>query len=325
MDRFRYLIDLFDSINVSEKGIEKVYNYLLIHKKIDDPKLIQQELDINSFQRVYKIIKVLKDLDLVQTYGRPMKAILNAPVETWQKIISQKIEEIQHEASERINNCEEALAHMIDVYKLAKEAPDLPPVEFVNISTGEDPFDFLSRDLISSHQTIRLAKDLHFKFPFLNNFYAKTQKSGKILSREQYSIFLERIMEDLVGKKIQILFSEEYIKDMLPIIRNLEKQFDQKMIQEVEAQLQENCEFQVWVHPSAVGNFIIKNSSELLQYSIHPSNYLLGFFISRQDEIINIFKNKFDEKCSESKNINELLKVKSRKSSIFTAFLFFIL
>ena len=63
-----------------------------------DTKELQKDLDIGSFQRVYKILKVLKDLDLVQTYGRPMKSILNSPVKTWQKIKPKQLYPIHTES-----------------------------------------------------------------------------------------------------------------------------------------------------------------------------------------------------------------------------------
>ena len=59
------------------------------------------------------------------------------------------------------------------------------------------------------------------------------------------------------------------------------------------------------IHEGAVGNFIVKDNRELYQYSINPSNLLIGMFVSRQQEIIDIFKNKFDEKFEEAQPLDE--------------------
>ena len=324
MDKFRYLIDLFESIDISEKGIEKVYDYLLLHKNIEDPKILQDELEINSFQRVYKILKVLKDLDLVQTVGRPMKAILNSPVEIWQKIISKKIEEIQHEASLKIKHCESTLEKMIEVYDLNEEEPDLPPVEFLNISNEFDSYDLLMKDIVLSCKNLSMAKDIHFEFPFLQSF----NKSGKKLTLkpnlENYRHILERIQNGMKDISLRILFSAEYVADVIANLVDLEQNSPE--IQKIEKEIFENVKFEIKVHQSAVGNFIVKDQKELMQYSIHPSNYLVGMFISRQDEITEIFKNKFDEKFSEAQTLDSYLKEKNMKIlSFYSSFLLFTL
>ncbi len=326
MDKFRYLIDLFECIDITEKGIEKVYNYLLLNKTIEDPKVLQKDLDINSFQRVYKIIKVLKDLDLVQTYGRPMKAILNSPVETWQKIISKKIEEIQHEASERIHHCENAFELMLNNYSLSQDQPDLPPVEFLNVSQEDEHLGQFMRDIFSNSREICFAKDLHFDLPFKETSFSDFGKLDKIGTPKDYEKAIVSILREIENKKIKILFSEEYIKDVIPILADLSNNYDQKAIIEIEKKYQDKISAQIRVHPSAVGNFIVKDQKELLQYSIHPSNYLIGLFISRQEEIISIFKNKFEEKFKEANPLFKYLKENGVSGGpYFNTFLLFLI
>ncbi|MFX0180507.1 MAG: hypothetical protein ACFE78_09965, partial [Candidatus Hodarchaeota archaeon] len=66
------LSSLFDAIGVIEKGIEKIYHYLLKNVRIDNLKDVSSQFGL-TLKRGYKICSVLNDLELVQIYDRPMK------------------------------------------------------------------------------------------------------------------------------------------------------------------------------------------------------------------------------------------------------------
>ncbi|MHA1522705.1 MAG: hypothetical protein ACTSRK_21275, partial [Promethearchaeota archaeon] len=80
-----YLHDLFEAIDIREKGIEKVYHFLLMNKTIDDPKSIVTTTNL-GLKRIYKIFGVLKELGLVKIIDRPMKITINPPIPAWEMI-----------------------------------------------------------------------------------------------------------------------------------------------------------------------------------------------------------------------------------------------
>lgn len=59
--KYLSLSQLFDSIGVIEKGIERIYHYLLINKRIDDLKDVCNQFSL-SLKRGYKICSVLSDV-----------------------------------------------------------------------------------------------------------------------------------------------------------------------------------------------------------------------------------------------------------------------
>ena len=78
-NQFLSLSTLFDSIGIIEKGIEKIYHFLLQNSRIDNLKDVVAQYDL-TLKRGYKICSVLSDLELVQIYDRPMKIHLATPV-----------------------------------------------------------------------------------------------------------------------------------------------------------------------------------------------------------------------------------------------------
>ena len=91
---FLTLSNMFSSLDIIEKGIEKIYSYLLENNKIENLKDVCKEFDL-SLKRGYKICSVLNDLELVQIYDRPMKVLLATPiVPLWQKIVNNVLERI---------------------------------------------------------------------------------------------------------------------------------------------------------------------------------------------------------------------------------------
>ena len=107
---FITLSNMFSSLDIIEKGIEKIYTFLLEKNKIENLKEVCKQFDL-SLKRGYKICSVLNDLELVQIYDRPMKVLLATPVvPIWQKIVNKKIEEWQVQYKEKKELCESSLS-----------------------------------------------------------------------------------------------------------------------------------------------------------------------------------------------------------------------
>ena len=95
-EEYIHLSNLFSSLGIIEKGIEKIYHHLLEHKRIENLKEVCDKYNL-SLKRGYKICSVLSDLELVQIYDRPMKINLTTPlVSTWQKLTQRRILELKY-------------------------------------------------------------------------------------------------------------------------------------------------------------------------------------------------------------------------------------
>jgi len=55
-------------------------------------------------------------------------------------------------------------------------------------------------------------------------------------------------------------------------------------------------------------NFALRDDEMLIQPSFDPSNILLGSYISRQKDIVKIFKQKFDDLFEKSLLVNDYLR-----------------
>ncbi|MHA1584535.1 MAG: hypothetical protein ACTSVU_02015 [Promethearchaeota archaeon] len=305
MSKLNNLIDLFDSIGVKEKGIEEIYDYLLNNQQIDDIQDLVEQFKL-SLKRVYKIFNKLKGLDLVQTYDRPMKVILNPPVQAWQSIISKKINEIKHQSTEQIQKCETSYQKTIDEYNLKTEEPELSPVEYINLSANEDPFD-LFLEIVRDGTEIKFARDSKFNYQFKEKIINEISKpiQTKSAAKSDVISILQQIGSEVLQKEIEILISDDLAKISLEPSNN--KQID----------LNKNWgnkgkeifkKFKIRITHDVVGNFFIKDHSELGQYSIEPSNTVLGMFLSRQQEIVDIFSQKFDKKYKNAISLEEFCK-----------------
>jgi len=140
---FLALSSLFDAIGIIEKGIEKIYHYLL---RIDNLNEVSTQFNL-TLKRGYKICAVLNDLGLVQIYDRPMKIHLTTPpISIWQTIINERIEELSQLFQEKKEEAENALSDFIHNYNLSEQITQ-EFVEFVNYNLkniGETYHSFLA-------------------------------------------------------------------------------------------------------------------------------------------------------------------------------------
>ena len=304
-ESFNTLIDLFNSVDVHEKGIEIVFAYLLHNKSIDDPKSISKELQL-PLKRIYKIFSVLKDLGLIQVYDRPMKAILNPPVEAWEIIISNRMKFLQNEFNEKVQNCEEAFDQMAMAYNLRGEEEMLPPIEFLSLVKDEDPFEFTLNQLLAK-KVVHIAKGVKIKNPHLKTMRSLVDDEEKLkkFGYNDFSDLMEKWYEKFTNLEFYVLFSEEYLNETLETINTLT--LDHPVFQLVKTLKWKNQRIVVHISPRAFSSFVIQDRKNLLQFSIDPTNTFHGIFISRQQETTQVFLDKFSEMTNSAEPLNEYL------------------
>jgi hypothetical protein len=297
-EKYLALNQLFDSIGIIEKGIEKIYHYLLLNKRIDNLKQVCNDFNL-TLKRGYKISSVLSDLELVQTYDRPMKIILQTPViPVWQKIINERIEELKRAFDEKVANCEKSLSDFIKLYDLKEEQLEQEPVEFINY-------------------TLDNVEDLYY--PFLAN------KECEIAIGIRYENILVSAIKDEPLDVIQKEYKDRIIEGIANIADNLRK-IDIKVVfnHDIIDMVLNSREFRILTNLLEQINFRFKDfniqiteedfsnfslvDDELIQPSFDPSNKLMGAYISRNKNIYQIFEEKFNDLFKKGIPLDEFLK-----------------
>ncbi len=283
-NEFLALSSLFDAIGVIEKGIEKVYHYLLKNKRIENLNDVTSLYDL-TLKRGYKICAVLSELELVQIYDRPMKIHLATPViPLWQKIINNRIEELTRQFQEKKDKAEEALSDLIQTYNLGEPVTQ-EFVEFIKYSLNsldETYHSFLSKDICKIAIGIRYDNEL---IATIKKYGPKdTPKEIKEAMRNG----MLKISENLKNLNLQVIFNAEVIKELLlsPEFTILTDHINQY-----------NLEFKlVTVHVTYddFSNFNLTDN-ELIQPSFDPTNRLIGSYVSRNKNIFQIFYDKYNE------------------------------
>ncbi len=281
---FLSLNSLFDSIGLIEKGIEKVYHYLLQHQKIDNLKEVSTQFNL-TLKRGYKICAVLNDLGLVQIYDRPMKIHLSTPpVAIWQRIINDRIEELSQLFQEKKENAENALKEFIKNYNFVEQITQ-EFVEFINYDLNnfdETYHSFMAEKECKIALGIRYGNDLTsiIKKYGISNIPEDLNKSMRA--------GMNKIKENLININIQVVFSTELIKELLS---SEEFNLFSNYIDSYDLDFKS---IDVRVTDEVFSNFSLTDN-ELIQPSFDPTNKLFGSFISRNAKINQIFYDKFNE------------------------------
>ena len=297
---FLALSSLFDAIGIIEKGIEKMYHYLLEHKRIDNLNEVSTQFNL-TLKRGYKICAVLNDLGLVQIYDRPMKIHLTTPpISIWQTIINERIEELSQLFQEKKEEAENALSDFIHNYNLSEQITQ-EFVEFVNYNLkniGETYHSFLAE------KECKIALGIRYE----NEFSSVIKKYGISNIPEDLSESMRsgitKIKENLINIDIQVIFSTEVIKELLvseefQLVSNYLKPYNL---------LFKNIS--VRVTDEDFSNFNLTDS-ELVQPSFDPTNKLIGAYISRNTNIYQIFNEKFSELYEKGIPLTQFLKEQS--------------
>jgi len=297
---FLALSSLFDAIGIIEKGIEKIYHYLLKHKRIDNLNEVSTQFNL-TLKRGYKICAVLNDLGLVQIYDRPMKIHLaTPPISLWQTIINDRIEELSQLFQEKKEMAENALSDFIQNYNLNEQITQ-EFVEFVNYNLkniGETYHSFLAE------KECKIALGIRYE----NEFSSVIKKFGISSIPEDLSesmrLGITKIKENLINIDIQVIFSTEVIKELLmsdefQLVSNYLKPYDLFF-----------KNISVRVTDEDFSNFNLTDS-ELVQPSFDPTNKLIGAYISRNTNIYQIFYEKFNELYEKGIPLTQFLKEQS--------------
>ncbi|TFG22653.1 MAG: hypothetical protein EU533_04030 [Promethearchaeota archaeon] len=290
------LSSLFDAIGIIEKGIERIYHYLLKNKRIENLKEVSSQYGL-TLKRGYKVCAVLNELELVQIYDRPMKIHLASPVlPIWQKIINERILELEHQFQEKKQKAESTLDDFSKAFNLSQEIAQ-EYVEFINYDLNffaETYSAFLTQSECKIATGIRYENDL---ISMVKSHGVDNIPKDIIGSLREG---MNRIKNNLKNLDLQIIFNAELVEDLLE-----SKEF--KILSD--HALNFNLEFKnivVHVTHDDFSNFILTDK-ELIQPSFDPSNNLIGSYISRNSSIYKIFDEKFNELFAKGVKINQFI------------------
>jgi hypothetical protein len=279
------LSQLFDSIGIIEKGIERIYHYLLLNKRIDNLKEVCSQFNL-SLKRGYKVCSVLSELGLVQIFDRPMKIHLSAtPVlPLWQSLIQKRIEDLSNQFQEKRDKCESAIEKFTRKYTLEEQAVQ-EPVEFINYSVKN--FDESYHHFLAQSEC-KIAIGIRYDNPLNEMIHEDRFKNLPEDTKASMSAGMNRIKDNLVNINVQVIFNSEVAKDLL-----MSKEFE-LFTNHVKPFNMEFNKIEIHVTDEAFSNFSLTDN-ELIQPSFDPTNILIGTYISRNKNIYQIFHDKFNE------------------------------
>ncbi|MFW9818722.1 MAG: hypothetical protein ACFFE5_03850 [Candidatus Thorarchaeota archaeon] len=281
---FLPLSQLFDSIGIIEKGIERIYHYLLLNKRIDNLKEVCDQFDL-TLKRGYKICSVLSDLGLVQIYDRPMKIHIANPVMIlWQNIVQKRIEDLKNEFQEKSDKCESALESFTRKYKMDEQVIQ-EPVEFINYNVKN--FDESYHSFLAQSES-KIAIGIRYDNPLVE--LIKQHGFDKIPDEisEYMRTGMIRIKQNIKNITVQVIFHSDVVKELL------QSQEFEDFTKHVE---NFNLEFKsilIRVTDENFSNFSLTDT-ELIQPSFDPAFELIGVYISRNKSIYQIFNDKFNQ------------------------------
>ena len=282
--KFLSLSQLFDSIGIIEKGIERIYHYLLINKRIDNLKEVCNQFSL-SLKRGYKVCSVLSDLGLVQIYDRPMKIHLATPtLELWQNLIHQRVEDLQNQFQEKRDRCEVSLKRFIDKYNLEGQVSQ-EPVEFINYDL--ENLDESYHALLAENEC-KIAIGIRYNNPLIEYIHEDRFKAISEEVQKAIRFGMSRIRENLKQINVKVIFNSEVIKELLE-----SKEFE-LLIKHIEPFNMQLKSFSIHVTDEDFSNFSLTDN-ELIQPSFDPTNILIGVYVSKNKNIYQIFNDKFDE------------------------------
>ncbi|MFX1567438.1 MAG: hypothetical protein ACFFCV_03620 [Promethearchaeota archaeon] len=279
------LSQLFDSIGIIEKGIERIYHYLLLNKRIENLKEVCNQFGL-SLKRGYKVCSVLSELGLVQIFDRPMKIHLAAtPTLTlWQNLIQKRIETLRNQFNEKRDKCESALEDFTTKYKLEEQTVQ-EPVEFINYDVTN--FDESYHHFLAQSEC-RIAIGIRYDNPLNSMIHEDRFRSLPEEAKMLMSAGMNRIKGNLMNIDVKVIFNSEVAKDLL-----MSKEFE-LLTNHVEPYKMEFKKIEIHVTDEAFSNFSLTDT-EIIQPSFDPTNILIGTYISRNKNIYQIFHDKFTE------------------------------
>ncbi len=307
MGEEQYLIlnQLFDSVGIIEKGIEKIYHYLLINKRIDNLKEVCNQFNL-TLKRGYKINSVLSELELVQIYDRPMKIILRTPIiPIWQKIVNNQIEQLKINLNEKIDYCDSSFENFIDTYDLKKEEVEQEPIEFINHSI--DNIEYIYYPFLAQEK-VKISHGIRYENILITKLRNETIDTINKQYREKIIKGIKNIAPNIKNLSIKVIFNQDLVQSLL---NSREFEIMANILNVIDFEF---YKFNVVITKENFSNFSLVDN-ELIQPSFDPSNKLLGAYISRNKDIYQVFMEKFQEMFEKGTPINQFLK-KSEDLSI---------
>ncbi len=293
---FLALSSLFDAIGVIEKGIERIYHYLLINKRIDNLKEVASKYSL-TLKRGYKICSVLNDLGLIQIYDRPMKIHLaNPPDSIWQAIVNDRIDKLSLEFQEKKERAENALVDFIKQYQL-EEPTTQEFVEFINYNLNN--FDDTYYSFMAKNQC-KIALGIRYENELTTIFKKHGFQNIPENLRESMKTGMIKVKDNVKNVDLKVIFNAELIKELL-----ISKEFE--LLSNHVASF--NFKFgnlDVHVTYDDFSNFSLTDN-ELIQPSFDPTNRLIGAYISRNKNIYQIFNDKFNELYAKGISVSQFL------------------
>ncbi len=285
-NKYLELFNLFKDLGITESGIDRIYHYLLINRKIEDLKKVSERLDVN-IKTAYKICSDLDELGLVHIYGRPMKIILKTPViPIWETIKEKRIDALQKRFENNRKQLELSYENFLQKYGLNGEKNGYTAVEYL---------DFDLTNLSIAFQT--LISDEFWKLAIGTPYETSIATIAKKLSYGKLKSAIDTYLPSEEINKIRTKLQE--VKIYCLIKDEVLKQFIQSKEFTVLSQYYEafNIEFhtlEVRVTQKYITNFTLTRS-KLAQPFFTPNNKLLGLYLSEKDETYEEFTRIFDE------------------------------
>jgi len=297
---FLALSSLFDTIGVIEKGIEKIYHYLLLNKRIENLKEVSSKFSL-TLKRGYKICSVLNELELVQIYDRPMKIHLATPViPLWQKIINNRIQELTQQFQEKKEKAETTLEEFINYYGLDEQITQ-EYVEFIkyNLKNLDETYhSFLAE------KECKIAIGIRYENDLITMLKAHGTREMSEELKNSMGAGMIKIKENLKNLNIQVIINTELMKELLK-----SKEFEM-LSNHVENFNLEINNITIHVTDEDFSNFSVTDD-ELIQPSFDPTNKLIGSYISRNKSIYQIFYDKFNDLFEKGRPLNQFLNQQS--------------
>ena len=283
-NEFLAVSSLFDTIGVIEKGIERIYHYLLKNKRIDNLKEVSSNFGL-TLKRGYKVCSMLNELELVQIYDRPMKIHLATPVlPLWQKIVNNRIEELSHQFQEKKERAEIAFQEFLKSYNIRMDSTQ-EFVEFVNYDLNNFAETYSA---FLAEKSCQIAIGIRYDNDLISLIKQNGIENIPVNIGSSFRDGILKIKENLKNLDMRVIFNSEIVIDLL-----LSKEF------EILSKHVENFDLicksiDIHVTPDDFSNFMLTDR-ELIQPSFDPSNKLIGSYLSRNSTIYKIFADKFNE------------------------------
>jgi hypothetical protein len=236
-------------------------------------------------------------MELVQVYDRPMKINLTYPiVPTWQKIINNRLEQLSSEFQEKKRKCETSFDNFLARYNLLEEIP-AEPIEFINfqIENFEDiyyPF--------FAEAVCKIAVGIRYENPIIS--YMQEKLVSHLPPDLKKIVFegMEKLRSHLKNINIQAIFNSEIVKEL---INSLEFSILSDELKNLNLNFKS---IEVHITEESFSNFSLTDN-ELIQPSFDPTNKLMGSYLSRNDNIYQIFDKKFVEIFRQGIPVNQYI------------------